>query len=402
MAREYVALALACGRVLPGLVDDYLGPARPVPAEATPPAPTALVARARWLRAEIGRSALAAGRRGFLGRQVVALECALRRRAGATLGFRDEVQQYFDTDITLGEPDRYRAAHARLAEALPGTGSLAARLAAHREQVRVPRGLVGPAAQRLSEALRGAARAEWGLPPGDTVQLELVTGRAWSALHRYLGGHRSRVLLNTDVPVGATQLARLIAHEVCPGHHTERCRAEAGLDWERPERGLFLANTPQSLLSEGQADHGLEALVGPAWGSWTESALAGLPVTVHGEVAMRVERAMAELLPVRQDAALMLHDRGASEDTARDHLRRWLLVPEARADQILGFITHPRWRAYTTAYVEGYRLVGEWLAARTADQSVTERYLRLYDEPRAPSALRAALPRTVTAAVNRA
>ncbi len=399
MAREYVALALACDRVLPGLVDDYLGPVPSGRADAVPP-PTALLARARWLRAEIGRSALPAGRRGFLDRQVVALECALRRRAGATLGYRDEVRAYFDIDITLGEPDRYRAAHARLAEALPGTGSLETRLAAHREAVRVPPGLVGPAAQRLIEALRGPARAELGLPTGDSVQLELVTGRPWSAFHRYLGGHRSRILLNTDIPVGATQLARLIAHEVYPGHHTERCRAESGSDPTRPERGLFLANTPQSLLSEGQADLGLEVLVGPVWGSWTESVLGEVPVTVHGEVAMRVDRAMAELMAVRQDAALMLHDLGAPEEAARDHLRRWLLLPEGRVAQVLGFITHPRWRAYTTAYVEGHRLVRRWLAARTAEEAVTERYLRLYDEPRSPSALRAATAPAVTEPVN--
>jgi hypothetical protein len=58
---------------------------------------------------------------------------------------------------------------------------------------------------------------------------------------------------------------------------------------------------------------------------------------------------------------------------------------------MLRFIAHPVWRAYTTTYVEGRRLVGAWLDAAPAGESVTERYLRLLDEPRSPSAMRATL-----------
>ena len=68
----------------------------------------------------------------------------------------------------------------------------------------------------------------------------------------------------------------------------------------------------------------------------------------------------------------------------------WLLVSDERARQTLRFLSSPLWRAYTSTYVEGYRLLRAWLDDRPADVSLTERFGRLLDEPLIPSALRAA------------
>lgn len=398
LAREYVTFALACDRVLPGLVDCYLGPPelRCDRSNGPPPSPTELAARATWLRTEVSRSGCAEHRRDFLDRQLVALQCALRRSAGAPIGYRAEVLAYFDTEISLGEPDRYRAAHAELEALLPGRGPLARRLTAHRESTRIGGGALLPAAQRLAAGLRSqAARCGFGMPAGETVELTLVADRPWSASHHYLGGYRSRVMVNADIELGPTQLARLVAHETYPGHHTEYVRAEHALRGPerslRPEIAVSLVNTPQCLISEGRADLGLDVLVGRAHGGWTERTLADLGPMWEVEPAVRIERAMVALLPVRQDAALLLHDQGVGEEEVLTYLGRWLLVGERRARQMLRFIAHPVWRAYTTTYVEGRRLVGAWLDAAPAGESVTERYLRLLDEPRSPSAMRATL-----------
>jgi hypothetical protein len=395
LGREYVLLGLACDRLVPGLVDCYVGPAearRRVAAEPGPD-PAALVARTRWLREELARSDLTPARADFLDRQLVALQCGLRRAAGAPMSYRAEVLAYFDTEVAPGEPDAYRAAHARLDGLLPGSGDLGARLAAFRARTRVPAAVLAPAVQRVTGALRERARATFDLPPAEEVLFELVSDRPWSAFHRYLGGHRSRVSVNAEIELGVTQLARLVAHETYPGHHVEHVHAsEAGPD--EPERTLFLLNTPQCLVSEGQADAGLEVLAGPDHRAWLPAALDGLPGSPGAELvglAQRVDAALEALAPVRQDAALLLHDRGWPEAEASAHLRRWLLVDERRAGQMLRFLTHPRWRAYTTTYVEGRRLVGSWLGAGGPDDPVADRYLRLRRHPRSPSALRADL-----------
>jgi hypothetical protein len=225
------------------------------------------------------------------------------------------------------------------------------------------------------------------------VYYEVATDRPWSAFNHYLDGHRSRVVVNADTARRASQLPHLVAHESYPGHHTERCRRQLtlvdGRGWL--EHAVFLLNTPQCLVSEGLADLGLAAVVGPGWGRWAAEVLAERDVRLDGELAERVERALQSLLPVRQDAALLLHDRGVGEDKVVEYLRRWLLVPEPRARQMLRFLATPRWRAYTTTYVEGSRLVGAWLDARPAGQPPVRRLARLFDEPLTPAALHAEL-----------
>jgi hypothetical protein len=71
------------------------------------------------------------------------------------------------------------------------------------------------------------------------------------------------------------------------------------------------------------------------------------------------------------------------------YLQRWLLVDDTRARQMLKFLSSPLWRAYTSTYVEGYRLLRGWLDARPDGVGLTERFGRLLDEPLIPSALRA-------------
>ncbi len=100
-----------------------------------------------------------------------------------------------------------------------------------------------------------------------------------------------------------------------------------------------------------------------------------------------MEAATARLARVRQDAALLLHDRGAPVEQVLGHLRRWLLVDEPRARQILRFLRQPVWRGYTTTYVEGAELVRAWW---TRDPG-PERLRRLLDEPLTPRTLRAEL-----------
>ena len=79
-----------------------------------------------------------------------------------------------------------------------------------------------------------------------------------------------------------------------------------------------------------------------------------------------MSEATAALADVRQDAALMLHDEHRDVDDVVAFLRRWLLVNDERARQMLRFLSSPLWRAYTSTYVEGYRLLRGWLDGRPA------------------------------------
>jgi len=392
---EYVRLGLRFDRLEPGFVDAYTGDPRLRAQVADEPAPTApqLRDQARGLLAELDSAALPAGRTAFLRGQLTGLECSARKLGGEPVGFIGEVEAYFQVQVTLGDPADYAAAHAELEQLLPGGGTLAERYAVHRRREECPPGKLETAVHALSSALRDRVRGSYGLPEAETVTYEVVTDKPWSGFNYYEGDYRSRVAINADLPHRLSQLPHLVAHEAYPGHHTEHCRKEMGLV-ERDhhlEHTVFLVNTPECLMAEGLADLGIEAAVGAGWGPWAAEVLGDLGLRFDGHLAERVAEAAAPLNRVRQDAAILLHDRGADPDVVIAHLQRWGLVSRDRAVQQLRFLTDPLWRAYISTYVEGYDLLASWLAARPADQPVADRFLRLLDEPLTPAVVTAEL-----------
>lgn len=396
LPREYLLLGLRLDRLVAGYADAYVGdPAlrRAVAAEPLP-VPAELAAHARLLAAELPASGLAADRVRFLDGQLRALAVGADRLAGRSLPYRAELAAYFQVATEPGDPAAYAAAHRELDRLLPGRGPLAARYAAYRDAGSCPRPRLKAAVEAVAEELRRATAAQVGLPEGESVHVELVSGRPWSGFTQYRGHFRSRVAVNADLPVRLAALPGLVAHEAYPGHHAERCHREAVLvdGAGRLEHAVFLLNTPECLVTEGLADVGLSVLVGePGWGPWAEAVYAGLGLPFDGAHAEAVARAAAPLDRVRQDAALMLHDRHRPEEEVAAYLQRWLLIPRDRARRSLGFLTSPLWRAYMTTYVEGHRLVAAWLAGRPVGTSAAARFARLLDEPLTPAGLRAEL-----------
>ena len=74
--------------------------------------------------------------------------------------------------------------------------------------------------------LRERTQALVPLPADEEFALELVAGEPWSAFNYYLGRHRSRIVVNTDLPFSGAEIVHLAAHEGYPGHHTEHATKE--------------------------------------------------------------------------------------------------------------------------------------------------------------------------------
>lgn len=397
LIREYLLVGLRFDRIEEGYVDSFTGDAR-LRAQVTDepaPDPAALTVQARRLLAALADVPRTGGfteqRAEFIAAHLRALACAGRKFSGEQVGFVEEVRDYFDVEITRGDPDRYRAAHARIDEVLGGSGPLAGRMAAHRRSQELPPERLQECIHAFSSALRDTVRATFPLPDSEAVVYEVVTDKPWSGFNYYEGDYRSRVAVNADLKQQMAHLPALVAHESYPGHHTEHCRKEAGLvaGLGQSEQTIFLVNTPQCLMAEGLADLALHAAVGPGWGRWASEIYADLGLRFDGDRAAALSEASAALAEVRQDAALMLHDEHRDVDEVAGYLQRWLLVDDVRARQMLKFLSSPLWRAYTSTYVEGYRLLRAWLDDRPAGVGLTERFGRLLDEPLIPSSLRA-------------
>ncbi len=196
-----------------------------------------------------------------------------------------------------------------------------------------------------------------------------VTNEPWWAFNYYRGDVHSHVVLNTDVPTTSLDLLHLVAHEVYPGHHTEHAVKERLLGIE--ER-IQLVPTPQAVLSEGIAETGLDFVE-------DDRALEilrahGLPVP-DVELAKRIRDAGEALGTVSLNAALMVHEGGASADEAAEYVSKWSLRPLEEARQSVAFVTDPTWRAYTITYTAGEALCKAYVQGDPA------RFRRLLTEP---------------------
>ncbi|SDF96024.1 DUF885 domain-containing protein [Pseudonocardia oroxyli] len=372
VARDIALLALRLDRVRPGLIESWTGdPALRRHVRDEPrPALRELAAAAERLRRTLEYVDLPPVRRAFLAGELQALAYAARETGGTVA---EEIRETYGVVVRPGDPDRYREAHRRVAELLPGPGPLAARLAALRSADEVPPPQRARAVRALAAALRDRCRNVVELPGDEGVRIELVEGRPWSGFTRYLGAGRSVARFSADAPLRAGQLARLVAHETYPGHHVEHLHRAAARD---PERALSLTHGPRALVVEGAADLALDAVVGPGWGPWAADVLADAGVHTDGALAEALDAAMLPLQHVRLDAALR-----NDPDAARDHLRRWLLLDDARTERVMRFVTDPRWRAYTATYVIGFPLVRAFWAGHAP------RFRRLLAEPLTPAAL---------------
>ena len=385
---RYLELGLALGRHVDGLVDAYFGPpALAERAAAAPPVPPSrLVEDARRLLADLDHDDLGADRRHWLAAQVRGLHTTARRLAGEPIGYADEVEACYGVRPRWVEEDELAEAHRRLDAALPGTGAIGERLIAWRESQAVPVDRLGAAVASLADDLRERTQRLFGLPEGEHVDFDLTTDKPWSGFNYYLGDLRSRVSINTDLPVLSPTLAHLVAHEAYPGHHTEHTRKEAGLVRRRKqvEETIFLVGTPQCLLAEGLADLGLEVVVpgDPAdQAAMAAAHLRPLGIPFDEEVVAAVARAGEGLGRVRGNVALLLHERDAGVDAAVAYAERWALLPRNRAEKLVEFLTDETWRAYMTCYVEGLPLCRSFVAG---DPS---RFERLVTEQLTPDQL---------------
>ena len=371
---RYLELGLRLGRHVDGFVDAYYGPAELADRIAAAPVvdPSILVADAGHLLADLDGGVDAdlvdATRRHWLRAQVVGLHTSARALAGEAIAYPDEVEWCYGVRPHRRDESLFEAAHRRLDTVLPGSGSLRERIIAWRESLAIPVDRIDSVLRSIAEDFRDRTQRMFGLPVGERIEWELATAQPWSGFNYYEGGLRSRVAINIDLPVLATSIGHLVAHEAYPGHHTEHTRKEAGLVRERGhlEETIFCVGTPQCLIAEGLADLALDVITEGEPEPIVAAHLRGVVDGFDPEVVRAVRGASESLDAVRANAAWMLHAEGADLDDVIAYLERWSLLPHARAAKAVEFLTSPTWRSYISCYVEGLPLCRDWVGGDPA------------------------------------
>jgi hypothetical protein len=348
---RYLELGLRLGRHVDGVVDSYYGPPElkeQVDAEELVPAET-LAGQADSLLRGIPD--------GWLRDQVQGLATYARVLAGEPISYSDEVEACYGVRPDRWDEDVYRAAHERLDALLPGDGSLLERREAWRDAHQMPADKLLPVLIDVLAELRRRTADLFGLAEGEEMFVEEVHDEPWWAFNYYLGGLRSRVVINVDVPTTYDDMLDLAAHEGYPGHHTERTTKERLLVREQGliDETINLVPTPQSLLAEGIAETADEIL-GEEAREATIAIMRRHGISYDAEHSHDVRQAFTPMRRIGVDAALLVYEDGATEEQAKEHLMRWGVLTEKRATQSIRFVLDPTWRAYVITYSAGGEL----------------------------------------------
>ncbi len=354
---RYLRLALRLTRLDEGVLDAYFGPpaiAEEVEAEPLPE-PTALVAEAESLLGELPD--------GWLRDQVSALHTVARRLGGETIAYPDEVEACFGVRPQPTDEALLTAAYDELDALLPGSGPLGERLRAFEDASLVPADVIEGLMAAVVEEARSRTRELFGLPEGESIELEYVRDTPWLGYHEYLGDLRGRISINVDRPRSAMSLLILALHETYAGHQAERCNKEVTLIRGQGlvEESIAVVTAPQSVVSEGLAELSVELLLEGPTGPVFESLVHDHGVELDLARAWAVERAREPLSWLGVDGALMLHEGGEAPDQVATFLADRALLPADEAAQWVRFLGDAASRTYAICYPAGRALCRDFV-----------------------------------------
>lgn len=364
IARDYVGLVLEIDTHEPGYVDAYYGPDEwRAAAMASPRSRDALKSEADRLLGQLNRfttsDADSAARAKVLTANVSSARFRLDMIDGVRVPFVDEAERLFALRPDLKPLADYDAALAEIEAVVPGRGPLAERVQVFRSRYAIPPDRVDDVMRAAIAECRRRTLAHISLPEGESFSMELVKDKSWGAYNYYLGGDKSLIQVNTDLPVSIGQALLLGCHEGYPGHHVQGIydeRAYRTKAWA--EFSVAPLYAPAAPLKEGGADFGVDlAFPGDerlAFEMRVLYPLAGLdPATAPAFDVLR--RATAELDGALLTISQMHLDEEITREQAIDLVSKYKLVARAAAEQSLDFETE--YRSYVINYTSGEALV---------------------------------------------
>lgn len=392
IAERYVHLALAMGAHDGDYVDAYFGPEDWQEA-----------ARGRYPSLESIRSAAGVSIEGLhsleapaddlVRRRVAGLEkrlIALRARidivSGVPMPFDEETRLVYDAVAPDYDAAHFESVLTRLDALLPGDGELRERVQAFQDQFQIPRDRLEVVFDAAINECRRRTIQRIALPNHENFTLEYVTDKPWSGYNWYQGDAYSLIQINTDLPISISRAVDLGCHEGYPGHHTHGTLLErelyTGQGWV--EYSVYPLFGPQSLLSEGSANYGIDLAFPGAerleFERDTLFPLAGLD-PAQADAYFTYLELRRQLSYARNEAARDYLDGKISRREAVEWLQRFQLSSVEEAEQSVDFIE--TYRGYVINYNLGRDLVRAYVEGEGGAEPERrwELFERLISEP---------------------
>lgn len=363
IARRVTQLSLTMTPHDPAFVDAYFGPeALQEAARENPLSLVEIRAAAEDLIA--GIDAESSPRARHLHRRVIALIARVDQLSGVPFTFNEETGLVYDAIAPSIPTSQFESVLQQIDALLPGDGPLADRVGAYRERFVIPPDRLAAVFDAAIAECRKRTLAQMELPANESFVVEYVSDKPWSGYNWYQGDSQSVIQVNTDLPIYIHRAVDLGCHEGYPGHHTYNALLEAGLVDNKGwiEFSLYPLFSPQSLIAEGSANHGIAMAFPDDERLEFEAAvlfpLAGLESegieTYYQLLDLETQLDHVDNMAARAYLDGML-DRSAAEKMLVEYK---LMAPE-RAHQRLDFIE--TYRGYVINYNLGRELVAAYV-----------------------------------------
>jgi hypothetical protein len=347
IARDYVLLSLTIGEKEEGYIDAYYGPPElqaKAKADAAGEDLAELAKRATTLSERVAKvtsdaEGMDLRRAKFLARQLTAVSTRLRMLRGEKLSFEDEAEGLFGLRPRLEPLASYEPTLRKIEALVPGRGPLNQRVEAFQAKLTIPSDKLRLVLDAAIAECRARTIRHIQLPQSENFELALVAGKNWSAYNYYKGNFRSRIEVNTDLPIHVSRAVEFGCHEGYPGHHVFNVLIEQRLTEGRKwiEFSVYPLYSQQSLLVEGTAEYGID-LAFPAKERLTFEVgklfpLAGLSPD-NAERYFELQNAISKLRGARLTIARDLIDGTINDADAVRLTQHYLLVSPGMARRL--------------------------------------------------------------------
>ena len=388
--RDYLLLGLRMGKIIEGYVDSYWGPPnlKEIIDTEDKISPKKLLEKCSELQKNLEIQGFEQKRKRFLEKMLQSIESNLRIQSGEEITYLEQVKRIYDISPKLISDAHLHEIFNRCDEIFKGTEPLEKKIQDILKRREIPTEKIEPLYNRAFDILRARAEEIYPklLPEGEEFTVKIVQNQPWSAYNWYLGNSKSRIDVNIDLPVNWSLILFTAAHEGYPGHHTELSIKDVSLyqEQERFEHCIALIQTPQSVISEGLANVGINVFYSPE--EQVKISLEELCPDPSKEDSIEVQieqKKIGELFyKVVNNLAIHAHVDGWTDKELMDYGTKFGL-PKEIIFQRIQFIRNPLWSTYIFTYSYGKDLITRKFGERPS----AENFKTLLTQPILPSDL---------------
>lgn len=406
IAESYVKLVLEVGQYDPDLIDFYIGPEEWKPSEkshADSVAPfeafhadaNSLFDRLHEIEAS-DLKGLHLKRYTFLEKQINALVGRLEMLTGKRLSFEEETRVLYDLELPSFNKAYYDSLLQELDKRLPGNGSVADRFNAFQAQFRVPGAKVYQIFKVGTTEARNRISRYVELPEDDSVSIEIVRERWWTANCRYKGNRHSHMQLNIDNPFFLDEAITFPCHELYPGHHLSFLMIGQHLleDSGWVEFSILPIFSPFAAMLEGTAEYGID-LTFPKE-AWVEFVKTTLCPIIEADTSLvdayyDLWHLKYQLYAVESHIARQYLDGEIDGEKAKELLQYYAIYDQDEVGSRID--AYDSYGSYVVNYYVGKDLVRDYVESSAGGESdqaaLWTTFIELLKTPATPSGLRA-------------